>query len=144
MKREKTKKCAKCNKELQEGQKHSLCFSCIWDGYKERQEKHHKMIREMNKTLHEGHVRALQICSNCFSVLGRKGIRENLLWSFEHRKEWIQDLIRENKKTDSNDDDDFELKDLGVIERSKPKEKNERFTTSIESLFSKTRREKDD
>jgi ribosomal protein S14 len=139
MKSEKIRKCEKCNKSLEEGQKGPLCFKCIWEGYKKRQQKQEKMIREMNKTLHEGHVRALQICRNCFNILGRKGIRDNLLWSFEHRKEWIQDLIKEKKESNT---DDFELKDLGVIERSKPKKENKTFFTSIESLSGE--REQDD
>jgi len=72
----------------------------VWEKYKQKQAENNKMIEEMNITLHEGHVRALELCSNCFKYLGRKKIRENLLWSFKNRKEWIEQLVKEEVKED--------------------------------------------
>ena len=64
----------------------------VYEKYMKKVEKNNKLIEEMDLMLHQGHVRALELCSNCFKRLGRKGIRENLLWSFKNRKEWIEGL----------------------------------------------------
>jgi hypothetical protein len=101
--------CVKCE-ELIKGKPHYskelgglICFECMWSRYREKQKEQEKEVKKMNRILHEGHVRHLILCPNCYDVLGREGIKKNLLWAFEHREKEIKEIIpkeeKEEKKT---------------------------------------------